>query len=316
MKQPTPERTVERRSQERVTDAKWRTALTCIEPNKILVRGYPLDEIMGRLTFGEAIYLLLMGECPVARHRPADGGDARVVHRPRRDAAVDARGAQHGDDRRAAARLRCRRSARIRPVSRRRHRELHAVSRHRPRAGARRARRTRTRREQIVARCQATGEPVPGFGHRLPHARPARGAAVPDGAGARGRRRAHPDDPRRRDAARRATRRARAAVPVNIDGAIAAVCGDLGMPPDVANALFIISRVPGHRGAGPGRARARSTRCGRSIPRITSTTDRRSAACQSGANSATANVRSATLAGDPENHGLHGRARTNTEGSS
>ena len=34
-------------------------------------------------------------------------------------------------------------------------------------------------------------------------------------------------------------------VPVNIDGAIAAVCGDLGMPPDVANALFIISRVPG-----------------------------------------------------------------------
>jgi citrate synthase len=33
--------------------------------------------------------------------------------------------------------------------------------------------------------------------------------------------------------------------PVNIDGAIAAVCGDLGMPPDVANALFIISRVPG-----------------------------------------------------------------------
>src|SRR3954454_12001193 len=64
MKQPTPERTVERRSQERVTDDKWRTALTGIEPNKILVRGYPLDELMGRLTFGETIYLLLMGECP------------------------------------------------------------------------------------------------------------------------------------------------------------------------------------------------------------------------------------------------------------
>ena len=46
------------------TDDKWRTALTCIEPNKILVRGYPLDEVMGRLTFGEAIYLLFMGEVP------------------------------------------------------------------------------------------------------------------------------------------------------------------------------------------------------------------------------------------------------------
>ncbi len=42
----------------------WRTALTCIEPNKILVRGYALDEIMGRLSFGEAIYLLLVGEIP------------------------------------------------------------------------------------------------------------------------------------------------------------------------------------------------------------------------------------------------------------
>jgi citrate synthase len=34
-------------------------------------------------------------------------------------------------------------------------------------------------------------------------------------------------------------------LPVNIDGAIAAVSGDIGIPPSVANALFIISRVPG-----------------------------------------------------------------------
>jgi len=46
------------------TGEEWRTALTCIEPNKILLRGYPLDEVMGRLTFGEAIYLLLVGEIP------------------------------------------------------------------------------------------------------------------------------------------------------------------------------------------------------------------------------------------------------------
>ena len=46
------------------TGDEWRTALTSIERNKILVRGYPLDEIMGRLTFGETIYLLLVGEIP------------------------------------------------------------------------------------------------------------------------------------------------------------------------------------------------------------------------------------------------------------
>src|SRR4051812_32288337 len=64
MKQTSEAATAERRGQRRVADEKWRTALTGIEPNKILLRGYPLDEVMGRLTFGEAIYLLLMGEVP------------------------------------------------------------------------------------------------------------------------------------------------------------------------------------------------------------------------------------------------------------
>ena len=50
MKQTRKTAPSERRGQERVADEKWRTALTSIEPNKILLRGYPLDEIMGRLT--------------------------------------------------------------------------------------------------------------------------------------------------------------------------------------------------------------------------------------------------------------------------
>ena len=45
-------------------DDRWQTALTSIAPDKILVRGYCLDEMMGRLTFAEAVYLLLMGELP------------------------------------------------------------------------------------------------------------------------------------------------------------------------------------------------------------------------------------------------------------
>src|SRR6188472_1637871 len=62
----TPRKTApsDRRGRERIAEESWRTALTSIEPNKILLRGYPLDEVMGRLTFGETIYLLLMGECP------------------------------------------------------------------------------------------------------------------------------------------------------------------------------------------------------------------------------------------------------------
>ena len=55
----------ERRAQARtVNDDRWQTSLTAIEPNKIQVRGYSLDEMMGRLGFAEAVYLLLMGELP------------------------------------------------------------------------------------------------------------------------------------------------------------------------------------------------------------------------------------------------------------
>src|SRR3989440_9269041 len=54
----------ERRTQARTAPERWQSALTEIAPNKILVRGYPLDEMMGRLGFAEAVYLLLMGELP------------------------------------------------------------------------------------------------------------------------------------------------------------------------------------------------------------------------------------------------------------
>jgi citrate synthase len=35
------------------------------------------------------------------------------------------------------------------------------------------------------------------------------------------------------------------ALPINVDGAIAAICGDIGFPPEIADALLLISRVPG-----------------------------------------------------------------------
>src|SRR5262245_13890706 len=55
----------ERRAQPRpAPEERWRTSITAIAPNQILIRGYPVDEMMGRLSFAEAVYLLLMGELP------------------------------------------------------------------------------------------------------------------------------------------------------------------------------------------------------------------------------------------------------------
>src|SRR4249919_1311063 len=56
----------ERRAQPRRDADRWLTALTSIAPNSILIRGYPVDEMMGRLSFADAVYLLLMGDLPTA----------------------------------------------------------------------------------------------------------------------------------------------------------------------------------------------------------------------------------------------------------
>ena len=43
---------------------RWKTAVTKIQPNEIRLRGYRIDELMGRVSFAEAAWLALMGELP------------------------------------------------------------------------------------------------------------------------------------------------------------------------------------------------------------------------------------------------------------
>src|SRR6185295_12951215 len=54
----------ERRAHPRTQTDRWQSALTSIAPNAIRIRGYPVDEMMGRLSFADSVYLLLMGELP------------------------------------------------------------------------------------------------------------------------------------------------------------------------------------------------------------------------------------------------------------
>src|SRR5262245_58529496 len=154
----------------------WCTALTCIEPNKILVRGYPLDEIMGRLTFGEAIYLLLVGELPTpgmgrlmeallvsfidhgatppstlaARNTATTGAPLRACVA----AGVLGFGRYHGGDIESCMQFLDAGLELVRGGSNFRDAAL-----------------------QIIERCLAGGEAVPGFGHRF-HTRDPRAARL------------------------------------------------------------------------------------------------------------------------------------------
>ncbi len=68
-------------------NAVWNTAVTRIEPNRVAVRGYDIAELMGRVSFGAAVYLILTGELPSPADRTFDGRDSGVVDRSRRDAS-------------------------------------------------------------------------------------------------------------------------------------------------------------------------------------------------------------------------------------
>src|SRR4030042_5249853 len=42
----------------------WKTAITKVEPNKLLLRGYRIDELMGAITFSQGIFLAIRGNLP------------------------------------------------------------------------------------------------------------------------------------------------------------------------------------------------------------------------------------------------------------
>ena len=96
--------------------------------------------------------------------------------------------------------------------------------------------------ERIVQRCRQSGEAPPGFGHRF-HTRDPRAARLFQMALELELEAEHIQMIRSVEMV--LNENPERALPVNIDGAIAALCGDLGIPPAVANALFIISRIPG-----------------------------------------------------------------------
>ncbi len=48
----------------RMQEKDWKTSITKIEPNKIQVRGYLIDEMMGKVSYAEMLYLILKGDMP------------------------------------------------------------------------------------------------------------------------------------------------------------------------------------------------------------------------------------------------------------
>jgi len=225
-----------------MSELHWKTSITDVKPNKINMRGYPVDKLMGKISFAQAIYLVLKGEFPT----PEVGKliDAIFV------SSVD-----HGASPPSvlAARTVASTGAELNSAIAA---GVQAISRYHGGAIeegmklfleiARRMEEKKVSEEEVVPQVleemKEKKKRVSGFGHRI-----------------------HTKDPRTKKLfalaeelgyAGKYIRIALAiekhlesqlgkSLPINVDGAIAALLCELGISPEIGNAFFIIARVPG-----------------------------------------------------------------------
>lgn len=220
----------------------WRTAISTSDEKSIFIRGFDVTSLMLQATFADTIYLLHQGRLPtpderrlvdailigVSDHGPAapSAAAARIVasgNRQSLEAAIAA-GVLAIGDAHGGAGYEC----------------MHMIG-----AGLETARRENLSLEEAASRIAASAKAekrrLPGMGHRV-----------------------HTEDPRTRilfnlardsglagngiafmKALEEAARRLIRPLPVNVDGALAAVLYDLGFHPAAAKLIFIIGRVAG-----------------------------------------------------------------------
>jgi citrate synthase len=224
-----------------MSDQSWKTAITEIKPNEVRLRGYRMDELMGKVTFAQAIFLALTGELPtsdVARLLDAILVSS-IDHGATPPSALAARtSASTGAPLNAAV------AVGILSINR-----FHGGAIHDCMGilldGIQRASENNESIEVVAAglvdESRAAKKRIAGLGHRI-----------------------HTDDPRTAKlfalaeelkvagdgvAMIQALQSTLAAsgktLPINVDGAIAALLVDLDIPRELANAFFFMARIPG-----------------------------------------------------------------------
>jgi citrate synthase len=216
----------------------WGTAMTLTAPGVIAPRGYPVEQLMGRITFTEVIHLMYRGELPDDATRQLLDAIlvASIDHSTTSPSAMTARTvASSGATVQLAA------TAGLLAIN-----DSHGgalgpcmlvlqdvVSR----GGD-----LQTAANTVVAEWKARGVRIPGFGHRV-HAEDPRTSRLFAIAEELGFHTVYDDAARAVEAALN-TNPAKA-IPMNLDGAIAAILCGLDLPAELANPLFMSARFVG-----------------------------------------------------------------------
>lgn len=219
----------------------WTTAVTDIKPNRVAVRGYDIADIMGKVSFGQAVYLILRGELPT----PAIGKlmDAMLVasidHGATPPSALAARTVAS-----TGATLSASVAAGIMSINQHHGGAIEDASRILKRVIDHAAAKKLSfddAADLVLGEEKAANRRIPGFGHRY-HSndpRTARLFALAKDAGVSG---------PYFDAVSAIERRFAVSgkrLPINVDGALGAILAQLGFPPEIMNGIFMIARTPG-----------------------------------------------------------------------
>ncbi len=224
-----------------MSELHWKTAITSVQPNELRLRGYRIDELMGQITFGQAVYLALKGELP--SYEVGKLMDAMLVSSIDHGATPPSALATHTVASTGAS-LSASIAAGVLAINRYHGGAIEGCMRLLLDALERweTAESADALAKEMLAELKAQKKRAPGFGHRI-----------------------HTDDPRTRrllamaeelGIAGRGVTMARAfedaleaslgrKLPLNVDGALAALLVDLDFPPELGNAFFVIARVTG-----------------------------------------------------------------------
>jgi succinyl-CoA synthetase alpha subunit len=221
--------------------AVWHSGITRIQPNKVAVRGYDIAELMGRVSFGAAVYLILTGELPSpAIARLMEGIlVSSIDHGATPPSALSARNVAS-----TGATLSASVAAGIMSINRHHGGAIEDCARQLE-AIADRATHESISLDEAATRTLRTmneaGERMSGFGHRV-HTKDPRTARLFELAREAGVNGVHMQAAR---AVEKAFADAKKSLPINVDGAIGAILADLGMSPAAFNGIFMIARTPG-----------------------------------------------------------------------
>ncbi len=231
-----------------MTDAErkavWTSAVTRIRPNEVAVRGRDIASLMGSVSFGSAVYLILTGALPtepVGRLMDAILVSS-IDHGATPPSCLSARTVAS-----TGASLSQSVAAGIMSINKHHGGAIEDAGRymrHLLDTAATSRRSIDDIATEEVTRIKSSGDRISGFGHRI-HTKDPRTAKLFELAAAAG----LDDGPQTHIGAARAIERAFAAIgkplPINVDGALGAILSDLGLDPKVFNGIFMIARTPG-----------------------------------------------------------------------